>query len=56
VDPDEDIVRYHITLNPSTCSVRLDVSGFNTEEDARAFADWLSNIPFDDDPIDNVVH
>ena len=53
---DDDIVRYHITLNPNDLSVRLDVSGFTTEEAARAFADFLSNIPCDEEELSVTLH
>ena len=46
---DEEVVRYQIQFNPKDLTVRLDVSGFRNEDEAMAFADWLSNIPYDDD-------
>ena len=56
MQPDDDVVHYHITFNPNDLSVRLDVSGFETVEDARAFADWLSTLPFDDEEIGVTWH
>lgn len=53
---EQDIVHYHITLNPHDNSVRLDVSGFESVEDARAFADWLSTLPFDDEDMSVTLH
>ena len=44
---DESVVRYEIVCDPNNRTVRLAVTGFDSREDAMAFADWLSQIPFD---------
>ena len=53
---DDDVIHYYITFNPNDPSVRLDVSGFETVEDARAFADWVSTLAFHDEEIGVTWH
>lgn len=48
MDADDTLVTYKIFCNTANKSVRLDVSGFHTSEDAMAFADWLAQTQLDD--------
>ena len=48
---------FGITFNSirRTSPFGCNVSGFRDEDDARAFADWLSDIPFDEDGGEEVL-
>ena len=40
-----DLIHYRVWVNATTNTVRLEASGFETEEDAIVFANWLSELP-----------
>jgi len=56
MNPEDEPVRYHIWCDTKENRVRMDVSGFATTEEAMAFADWLSDIPFEDGGEEVLVH
>jgi hypothetical protein len=52
---DECFVEFRIWCDTKENSVHMDVKGFNSTEDALAFADWLSELPLDDGEL-HVLH
>tara|TARA_A100001037_G_C14547074_1_gene369961 strand:- start:185 stop:343 length:159 start_codon:yes stop_codon:yes gene_type:complete len=44
----DELIHYRVWVNEKTNSVRLEATGFTNEEDAMEFANWLSELPFDD--------
>lgn len=54
-DDDESVVQYRIWCDMKENVVHMDVKGFDNADDAMAFADWLSELPFDEDEM-HVLH
>ena len=46
-DDDDGFVQYRIWCDTKKNVVHMDVKGFETTEDAMAFADWLSELPIE---------